>query len=58
MKILNHTKNLKITTNSYDYYTHEYLGDYLRFQRDYYDIDLMPLYNCFNDRQCDLLDIS
>ncbi|MBP5468708.1 MAG: hypothetical protein J6Z11_05635 [Candidatus Riflebacteria bacterium] len=34
------------------------MGDYLRFQRDYNNINLMPLYNCFSDRPCNSLDIS
>lgn len=58
LKIRNYTKNLKIQNSTYDSYTHEYLGDFLRFHRDYKNIDLMPLYNCFSNRLCPELDIN
>ena len=44
------TKTLKNNSYIYDTSTHEYLGEYLRFLRDYYDVNLMSLYNCFNNK--------
>lgn len=55
---LNQTKTLPIKNNVYDTETHEYLGEFLRFQRDYNNLDLMPLYNCFSDRICNQLKIK
>ena len=45
--VVNFTKKFIIKSSVYDHYTHYYLGDYLRFIRDYKGIDLMSLYNCF-----------
>ena len=45
----NLTTNLVMNSSVYDSYTHAYLGEFLRFVRDYHKLDLMPLYNCFNN---------
>ena len=48
-------RNDKLCTNyvsnseGYDAETHERLGKYLRNLRDMYDLNLMPLYNCFSN---------
>ena len=54
-KIINITKSLKLNSILYDTYTHEYLGNFLRFIRDERGIDLMMLYNCFSNRLVDNL---
>ena len=45
--IPNITRKFKIKSSDYDSYTHEYLGDYLRYLRDRNNLNLMGLYNCF-----------
>lgn len=57
-KYLNLTKTFPIANNIYDSDTHEYLGEFLRFHRDYLGVNLMPLYNCFSNRVCNNLNIS
>ena len=46
---LNLTKNMKIENLIYDSHVHKYLGEYLRFIRDYMGINLMSLYNCYSN---------
>lgn len=41
------THKYQSATPKYDAETHRYLGVYLRWYRDTYGIDLLPLYNCF-----------
>ena len=48
--VLNLTTNMSITKSYYGSDIHEYLGNYLRFLRDYKHINLMSLYNCFSNR--------
>lgn len=37
----------KSHTDKYDSETHKHLGNYLRWYRDSYGVDLLPFYNCF-----------
>lgn len=41
--------NFVSNTSGYDSLTHEKLGEYLRALRDMYELNLMPLYNCFSN---------
>jgi len=56
--ILNVTHNLVIKNTNYDYLTHNRLGNYLRFVRDYQQLDLMSMYNCFNGQSANNIDIK
>lgn len=42
------TEKFVSNTSYYDSDTHKYLGEYLRLLKNYYDMDLMSLYNCYN----------
>ena len=42
--------------SGYDPTTHNYLGNYLRYYRDYYNINLMPFYNCCTNEYVDNID--
>lgn len=57
-RILNLTKNLNIHGPLYTKYVHEYLGNYLRFHRDYLGINLMSMYNCFSNYMPETLKIN
>lgn len=46
---INFYKTLKFTGINYDSHTHEYLGEYLRYLRDYKNLNLMSLYNCYSN---------
>ena len=52
------TRTLNSLGIVYDTATHEYLGEYLRFLRDYYDVNLMSLYNCFNNKAYNNIDYT
>lgn len=45
----NFTSSFNNTNLIYDKETHIYLGNYLRYLRDYNHLDLMSMYNCFTD---------
>lgn len=49
--IPNQSRKFIINSSEYDKYTHEYLGDYLRYLRDINNLNLMGLYNCFFGEQ-------
>ena len=51
-----YTYNYHSTCNEYDSQTHLHLGNYLRFIKGYYELDLMPFYNCFTNEYAE--DIS
>lgn len=46
---LNMTETMPIKNLFYDETTHKFLGNYLRFIRDFKGINLMSLYNCFSN---------
>ena len=52
------TTNYVSNVKGYDPTTHYYLGDFLRAYRAYYNIDLMPYYNCFSNEYVDYLSLT
>lgn len=58
MKLDNITKNCKVDNLIYDSYTHNYLGEYLRFIRDYKKLNLMSMYNCFTNEIVNNLELE
>lgn len=52
------TTNYVSSVKGYDSTTHYYLGDFLRAYRAYYNIDLMPYYNCFSNEYIDYLSLT
>ena len=54
------TETFISNSSYYDTETHYRLGEYLRYLNNLYDLDLMPLYNCFNYKLADtfVLDIK
>lgn len=44
------TRTFSGSGKAYDSKTHNYLGDFLRFLRDYHNVNLMSLYNCFDNK--------
>lgn len=56
--LLGYTQTLTDPGIYYSTETHEYLGDFLRFLRDAYGLNLMSLYNCFNKRYSKKLNFS
>lgn len=44
----NITSTMYLKNNIYDMDCHKYLGDFLRFLRDYSNLNLMTMYNCFS----------
>lgn len=57
VKYTNYTTNLSSETIDYDSKTHEYLGRYLRYLRDYKGLDLMQLYNCYSNKTVKKMDL-
>lgn len=52
------TRTLVSPGPNYDAATHKYLGEYLRFVRDYYNVNLLSMYNCFSDELCPNISFS
>ena len=48
-----HTFSYTSKSKYYDSDTHRQLGDYLRYVRDVFNINLMGMYNCYTNKQLD-----
>lgn len=46
------TQRFVSNSSHYDNLTHKFLGQYLRLIRNQFDLDLMSLYNCYNNEVC------